>query len=227
MKNILAILLAIAFALPSMAQEKPRPADQNKYYLTIVTHPDWAKRPQERKLIEDLKAKPMIEVAQKCHFNHITTNDEMYKNRWAALYPDNRLPALILQEANGGYCYKGSGPNVPSGSQAIFDTLKAYREMIPEERVRAFDALEAALDPAPEYVPGSVIEGDEVNGRRRPFARDGEAPDMEQIFGGKTPLRDTMSSAAMIFLAILAIGIVMILAFFTLIAFFLVVKYWK
>ena len=80
MKNILAILLVTVFALPCMAQEKPRPADQSKYYLTIVTHPDWAKRPQERKLIEDLKAKPMIEVAQKCHFNHITTSDDMYKN---------------------------------------------------------------------------------------------------------------------------------------------------
>lgn len=227
MKNILAILLVAVFALPLMAQEKPRPADQNKYYLTIVTHPDWAKRPQERKLIEDLKAKPMITAAQSCHFNHITTSDEMYKNRWAALYPDNRLPAIIVQEPNGGYCFKASGPNVPSGSQAIYDTIRAYKEMVPEDRVRAFDAMEAVFEPAPEYVPDEVIEGDEVNNRRRPFAKDDPAPDMAEVFGGKTPLRDTMSSAAMIFLAILAIGLVMIFGVMALIAFFLVVKYWK
>lgn len=227
MKNIIAILLALVLYSPCMAQEKPRPADQTKYYLTIVTHPDWAKRPAERKLIEDLKAKPMIEVAQKCHFNHITTSDEMYKNRWAPLYPDNRLPVLLFQEPNGGYCFKGSGPNVPSGSQAIFDTLKAYREMTPDDRVRAFDAMEAVFEPTPEYVPDTVIEDDEAFNRRRPFAKDTPAPDMEQLFGGKTPLRDTMSSAAMIFLAILAIGLVMIFGVMALITFFLVVKYWK
>ncbi len=225
MKNIIALLLAIfVLDLPCMAQEKPRVDDSSKYYLTIITHADWAKRPAEKKLIADMESQPMLKVAQGCHFNHYTTKDAIYQNRWASIYPEDKLPVLILQDANGGYYFKGSGKNVPSGSQKIFDTLKAFRDMDPGSRAEAFSLMEFTPEPDP-----AVYSDDQE--LRNPLLRrpkvDEQAPDSIELFGGKTPVRDTLSSAAMIFLAILAIGLVMCLGVMALVAFFLVVKYWK
>ncbi len=110
MKNIIALLLAIfVLDLPCMAQEKPRVDDSSKYYLTIITHADWAKRPAEKKLIADMEHSLCSQSRTGCHFKHITTKDDMYQNRWEEIYPENRLPVLILQDANGGYYFKGSG----------------------------------------------------------------------------------------------------------------------
>lgn len=223
MKNIIALLLAIFLLdLPCMAQEKPRVDDSSKYYLTIITHADWAKRPAEKKLIADLESQPMLKVAQACHFNHYTTNDPIYQSRWASIYPEGKLPALILQEANGGYYFKGSGANVPSGSQNIFDVLKAFRNMEPSARAEAFASMEIMLEPAP------TMDDQE---QRSPLLRrpksDDPAPDSFELFGGKTPVRDSLGSMAYIFFGIIVLGFMMLMAVIGSFMLYVILKFWR
>lgn len=226
MQKAIAIAAAILLSAFVSAQEQPRPADKDKMYLTIITHPDWESRPDEKRLVEAVKTQPMLKVAQECHFKHILISDDMYKSRWANLYPADRLPAIIFQEPGGGYYFKGSAENVPVGSQAIFDTLRAYKNMTPEERNVAFEAMEYASEKSILYEPEDIAESDDILSRRRP-PRDLAPPDSFELFGGKTPVRDSLSSAAMIFLSIVATGLVICLGLIALIAFFVTLKYWK
>lgn len=229
MKNILAVLVALFATSLAMCQESPkeqevpRVNDAGKPYLTIITHADWARRPAERRLIEDIKSQPMLDVAQKSHFNHYTTRDAIYASRWSQVYPEDSLPALVLQDSSGGYWFKGSGDNVPSGSQAIFETLKRFKEMDPSSRAEAFSIM------SPEDIrPMDPPENDDQEGRiRRPKKDEPPTPDSAELFGGKTPVRDMMASAAMIIVGIIAIGFLLVMCVIGSVVLFITLKFWK
>mgnify|MGYP000473453900 CR=1 FL=1 len=178
MKNIiLAILALCAFSSTGWGQAS-LPDDARKTYITVFTHEDWAKRPDEAQLIANLNSEPMKSVALKTHFNHYTPSVKMYQERWASIYPPETLPVIVFQNPDGAYIYKASQGNIPHSSADIREAMQYYFKLIPGN----------SREPEP------IQQEEEPEGRKRPFHRDPivdeEFPDSAEIFGGKTPIRD-------------------------------------
>ena len=112
---------------------------------------------------------------------------------------------------------------MPSGSQAIFETLKRFKEMDPSSRAEAFSIM------SPEDIrPMDPPENDDQEGRiRRPKKDEPPTPDSAELFGGKTPVRDMMASAAMIIVGIIAIGFLLVMCVIGSVVLFITLKFWK
>lgn len=209
MKNIILALAVILCGLTARSQE-PIPKDADKYYITVFTHADWAKRPEEKALIEAIRSEPLRSTVLAHRFNHYTTNMGIYKSRWADKFPEEVLPVIIRQKPDGGYVYKASGQNIPSGARAILNDMKLYNQLIPGDHDSADELAPAKQD---EFDP----EAEEDGGSRRPFIRprDEEYPDSADIVGRDTPIRDTLASAAMMLtmLGYIVMGVIVLVAF--------------
>jgi hypothetical protein len=191
MKYLVTILILL-FAAAMPAQEQAQKNDEKKPYFTIITHDDWAKRPMEKELVDAVTAQPTLGIARKCHFNHYTIKDDMYKHRWASIYPEQSLPAVVFQNPQGGYWYKASGQNVPRGSKNLFDEMQRYTMKTPKDQQP--QPQEAESEDRPRIFPRRDRDGEE------------ETPDSEESFVGRGPIRDTLGSGAMIMIGVVALA---------------------
>lgn len=194
MKQLALLLLAI-FCGTALGQDLPK--TQDKLYLSIFTHSDWANRPNEVRLIESLKAEPLLSVVLNTHFNHYTPAVKMYQERWKDIFPESDFPVIILQQPSGGYIYKASGSSIPATSIALEKEMKDFARLIPSNQP-------SQINKTPTIQP----EGEGDDAAKRPFfprdedeADDGELPDSIDIFGGRMPFRDTVASGAAMFQA--------------------------
>lgn len=185
MKQLALLLLAICCGT-ALGQDLPK--TQDKLYLTVFTHSDWARRPTEARLIESLKAEPLLSVVLNTHFNHYTPDVKMYQERWAGIFPESEFPVILLQKPDGGYFYKASGDHIPPNSIELTKEMKIFTKLVPSTQ------------------PAQAEEDDAL---RRPFfpPRDEEEvddsglPDSIDIFGGRMPFRDTAANGAAMFQA--------------------------
>ena len=169
------------------AQEQNQKNDGGKPYLTIITHADWSKRPDEKELVESISSQPTLGVAKQCHFNHYTTSSDMYKHRWASIYPEDSLPVIVFQNPQGGYWYKASNQNIPRGSQNLYDEIVRYTNKTPVDHRPQPQATDS--EDRPRILP------------RRP--KDDDNPDSSDMWaGGNAPIRETLSNGMMIMLGV-------------------------
>lgn len=215
MQKLLALLLLIT-AIPCLAQEKPRVNDKDKPYLTVITHADWEKRPEEKRLIENLKSEPTLSVALLCHCNHYTSASAIYKERWVGIFPESSLPVVIFQRPDGGSWYKASQGNIPTTSRGILQDLTYYTMLAPDSQQPV--AVEPVQEDDTEDRPGW-----------RPFKdrRDQDNDDSYEMFGGKTPLRDSLAGGATIFIGGVAIAAFLAIACVAIIAASVINKIFK
>jgi len=180
MKQLLTIIMLLLCA-PCAAQEA-QPDDMLKPYLTIFTHADWEKRSDERSLVEAIQQGNMLKLVKDSHFNHYTPDDEMYKQRWAEMFPESKFPVIVTQVPSGGITYKASRGNIPSGSEALFNDIAAYQGLLPIKN----PTMEQA---EPEYVLLDSIET-----------------------WGNAPIRSSIGSSLQIMNAVMAIGFLLAIA---------------
>ncbi len=200
MRTLIAFLLLAAVC---SAQPAKPPQDAASYYLTVITHADWAKRPGEKALIENITREPMLGVAKAHRFNHYTTGKAIYKERYEQYFPEDALPVVIRQKPDGGYVYKASGRNIPTSSKALYDEMKFYAQLTPSEGQNSV-----------QQEP--VDQTDEDNSERpwnRPINIDEDVlPDSVSIFGGGTPLRDSLGFSAQIMSLVAACGFLLLMS---------------
>jgi len=210
----IALLLMLLFAPSLIAQEQRQVDDSSKPYFTIITHSDWSRRTLEKELVDAVTSQPALGIARQCHFNHYTTESDMYKHRWATVFPEQALPVVVFQNPSGGYWYKASGQNVPRGSSNLFNEIEKYTKLVPQE----LQPQPQEADERPRILPWRRPDNQPD---RQPDAQPGETTPDSFWVGGRAPIRETLSSAAMLMigvvllaglLAIAVIGIGLILA---------------
>lgn len=182
----LAILCLLASA--GIAQDQSAPQDQGKLYLTVFTHSNWKNYPSETRVLEELQKEPLLGFAKDCHFNHYTEKSPFYLKRFAEHFSTDSFPVLILQKADGTYWYKASGDNIGATSEEILEDIVYYGQL----------ALELESEQ-------HLIEREPI----LPWRAAQEEPDSLEIFGAKTPVRDSLASGAIIMMALVAFACLM------------------
>ncbi len=196
----LMILLAVLVSpYMAVAQEAKPPQDSKKYYMYVFTHSDWQNRPDESLLMSNLSQKPMLDLKNKCHFNHYTEAEPVYVTGRYWNVPVEKFPAIILADSSGAYFYASYKDHIPSTSQGIFDDAKKFYAI----------NKDAHLTPA---APQPVVDEPIVDEPRQPLMPN--APwnrtpeddfDIGGLFGPGTPILDGVRWTGWIFTGLMAI----------------------
>ena len=175
MKQLLAVTIVLLFASSLCGQQ---PQDQSKRYLTIITNSDWERRPEDRNLVEMVTTnKNLLALAKKCHFEHVTPDQDIYKTLWYKFYPKESLPVVIMQEPGGDILYKASGQNISPYGDTLYEDMKATYEEVMK--------LRQGLPKQQYGEPDAEIEPEYVS-------------DTAEFFGGGSPVRDALGMSIML-----------------------------
>lgn len=183
------ILLLCLLCSPCFAQQGTMPQDKGKNYLTIVTHDDWKKHPEDVALVEMLRVDPMNKAARLCHFNHYTPSMVLFKDRLADKIDTSRLPAIMYQKAGepaGPVVYLVYGDEIPTSSQALFDDMKYYASLAPS--VAPIEQFRDRGEDEEEVDQDFLLSSPETWGR------------------GQTPIRDSIAGGVSLFNFVFAIA---------------------
>lgn len=178
MKQLIIALLLLCS--PCLAQQGMQPQDQKKHYLTIVTHDDWKKRPDDMALVEMLRIDPMNKVARMCHFNHYTPSMVLFQDRLSDKIDTSRLPAIMYQkpgEPAGAVVYLAYGDEIPTSSQALFDDMKYFSKLAPSTQ-----PMEQFRDRGGD--DEEVVDQDFLLSSPETWGRSGSGPIRDSIAGG-------------------------------------------
>jgi hypothetical protein len=111
MRYLLAILFLILLCSVAFGERvRVLPQDANKQYVTV-----FGSGPEFATLVEAFSTDPDLKALRaKSHFGVIHSDSVMYKQRYAAYFPE--LPIVCVQSANGRVLFES----------AVLDDLKAY-----------------------------------------------------------------------------------------------------
>ena len=230
MRSLACVLLLLFSTATAVAQRiDPPPQEQKKQYLSVFTHSDWDQRSQERALIESLSRPPMSDLIGKVHLKHYTERDPVFAaGRFPTITMDD-FPVVIFSDSRGGYVFKASKLTLPTPGQPLYNAIK---EAFQRDRALAqTEPPEIPLPPVSEETGESseLAEEDCPDGYCPPapdFNRDPVFPNapwnqgdqdldsMEFLFGGDTPVRDSLGYVAWIFGSIVALVFLSIVFFF-------------
>ncbi len=165
MKNLWAIFLLFSLTFPAFAEQGRYgaqvnvekqvvnlPQDENKFYLTVFAKPDEA-----AKLGGLFNQPELVGYKQVTHFNVITTNDPIYKTRFAKV----PAPTVRLQTAKGQIVGEYQGvvlehPTLLAGAMKV----DCWRKCRPGPESDPEPAIEPAPEPDPE--PAKVQPDDSL-----------------------------------------------------------------
>ncbi len=169
----------VGLVASAAAQQVANPPTDNRPYLSIFTSAHYAGTPHEAALVKAFAEDANLRaIKSQCRWNHFLPHDAFYKQRFQKLIPIDRLPAILLQRADGGYVYKATGSNVPDSAAEIFDQMSHY----------------AALDPL--RGPADSIEARPFDKWRARITGDGGIPDVDgppsDCPDGRCPLPDAL-----------------------------------
>lgn len=201
MRPLICGLLAIVLVNAAWAQQvTPDPHDSHKAYVSIFTHADYAGRPNEAQLVRNIQSGPLLDFARSCHFKHYTTKDPIYQERFASMFPEATLPVICVQRFDGAYWYKNSGNRIPSDPGQLLEEIEFYRQLDPALDTNSKNQYDEPCGPdgcplpiSPNYSPADSL------------------PDSAELFGGKTPIRDSLASMASTAFAIVALAFLVVI----------------
>jgi hypothetical protein len=169
------LVVFLVAAGSAFGQQVANPPEDTRPYLSIFTNAQYAGIPHEAALVKAFATDPNLQaIKSQCRWNHYLPHDAFYKQRFAKLIPPDRLPAVLLQRADGGYVYKSTGSNVPDSGAEIFDEMSHY----------------AALDPL--RGPADSIEARPFDKWRLRISGDGGVPDVDGCPDGTCPKPDAL-----------------------------------
>ncbi|GAB5404314.1 MAG: hypothetical protein Aurels2KO_25450 [Aureliella sp.] len=203
-EKIMSLALLVCVCGGAVAQQiTPDPSDSSRPYLSIFTHDDYAQRPAEAQLVQNIQSGALGQLAKSCHFKHYTTSDPMYRDRFARSIPASEFPVVMVERSGqGGYVYKQSGNRIPSTAPEILEEIKFYSRLDPA----ANDPLQSGAKQqscGPDGCPPGVPQFPS-------FQPESQLPDSAELFN-KTPVRDSMASMATIVVGLVAAGFVLFL----------------
>lgn len=235
-RRVACVLLLLFSPVATLAQRvDPPPQEQGKWYVSVFTHSDWEQRSQERALLESFGREPLAELKKNVHFKHYTEKEPVYASGRFPTIPVSDFPVVILSDARGGYIYKASKNTMPTPGQPLFMAMKeAYQrdKALPQDSAVPIPEASSVSDleeedfapysqQTPDFGPSPDFNRDPVF-PNAPWNRDEDAnPAIEFLFGGNTPIRDSLGYAAwiagavlaMFFLSIIFIGGIVVVGF--------------
>jgi hypothetical protein len=219
----IAVALLVAWSAVAVAQEQStRPTDQRPH-LSIFTSAFCAKVPHEAELVRAFASDPSLAaIRTQCHWHHYTPNDPIYKERFRKIIPPDRLPAVLLQRADGGYVYKATGSNVPNSAAELFDEMAHYASLDPLKtpadsiEARPYSSwatiMQSGLDGIPDVdgppqdcpdgncpLPDSVAPVTPAAGPA--------LPDSAELLGGRQPIRNAGAAVIWIIGGVVALAL--------------------
>jgi len=110
------------------------PEDGNAWHLSVFTHQDWKKRPEEVSLLSWFSREPrLISLRQQTHDHHYTDADPLYGTRYKKNVP--KLPAVVLQDASGKPHYKvGNEVPIPATAHEMGNQVARLFDRFPRPR---------------------------------------------------------------------------------------------
>lgn len=222
MNFIKTLILAAVLASPVIGQEIQPQADANRHYFSVFTHENWQSIPEESRLMAMLEEGSLKKLKDQCHFKHYTDSDEVYVagRFWSVNKQD--FPVLIISNPAGSYFYKIDRSCIPYSADAIYENAKAayYRNKELQEQDTAQDM------PQEQYIERDPILPNAPWNRDQP-----DSYDIEGIFGGGTPIRDTVAWTGWVIVGLVLLFIMMIVMFvvapFAIASLYLFVKLFK
>jgi hypothetical protein len=202
---MLALSMYLNGAIVCAQQTVPDPNDPTKPYLSIFTHADYAARPSETDLVRNIQSGRMLQFARSSHFKHYTTADPLYRERFAAMFPESTLPVICVQRHDGAYWYKASGNRIPQNADALMEEIEFYVKLDPALDTQTKEQICPPGQPCPPtqppFTPPNMIP-------ELPYLPD--SGDITRV----APLRDAAANMAYVAFAIIAA----IIFFFVLVA---------
>lgn len=117
------------------------PEDGGRCHLTIITHD--TPHPHEQLLIDNFNRDPnLVAVRKQCLFHHYHASHALVKQRFPTLAVSSRLPAVMLQRADGGVLFLASGGNVPTSAVELYDQMKHYAGLATKRVGTEIDSLQ-------------------------------------------------------------------------------------
>lgn len=130
--NNLEEVVATAPAQPEQPATRPYvndrvihlPEDGGSYHTTILTHTNWEGVSRDRELVAWFTSDPRLaSLRAQTHFHHYTDSNPLYRTRLAAAVPQQELPAVMIQSADGAVLCKFSGNTLPGDPMSLGDML--------------------------------------------------------------------------------------------------------
>lgn len=217
-------LPVIGLPVIGLAQQVPTPPPENsRPHLSIFTSSLYRLLPEDAALVKAFETDPqLIKVKAGTNFHHYTDRDPLYKARYAKTIPLDRLPAIMLQRADGGYVYKATGSNVPSSPSDIFDEMAHYAKLDPltgpsdSQEARPWQVRALYLDDGipdvdglPQDCPGGrcPVPNDTVPNDNDNLAPN--YPDSAELGGRRHPVRET--GAIIVILVGCVVGLIVLI----------------
>lgn len=198
----LGLALCTISAHDALAQvTTPDPSDAYKPYLSIFTHADYASRPTERQLVANVQTGDLYQFAKQSHFKHYTTDDPLYRTRFASMFPESALPVICVQRSDGAYWYKASGDRIPRDANGLSEEIKFYIQLDPALDTSAKQQICPPGGCPPDANPSTPWP---AAGPWPELAPQGTLPDSEEMIARKMPVRDSFASMVWITGAVLA-----------------------
>lgn len=193
MRELAAALLLIACAPLGLfgQQTPPDPTEASRPFVSIFTHADYARRPAEAKLVAMVQTGDLFNFVRGSRFKHYTDDDPIYRGRLASMFPESTFPVITVQRPDGGYWYKASGGRIPSAADAMLEEIKFYTALDPAPDSSAKTQILPAAD-CPDCPDGYCPDPYSYP----PAANPNALPDMAELFGGRTPIRDSLANMA-------------------------------
>lgn len=191
--KVLALALVLALVLPGAAFTQQTPDSKPKYSISIFTHEDWNRRPQDAKLVEMLTTNSkLVGLAKRCNFIHTTADSEIYRERWSRIYPKIELPLVVFQKPSGDVIYKASGSAIPQVGDELHRQMQLH-----------YDALKEIVPSPPPQEWGEPDEEIPVE----------PIPDSVELFGGEPPIRTALGQGISLFTLVIGTAFLIVMMF--------------
>jgi hypothetical protein len=115
--------------LARLAEAMPRqaivelPEDGQAYYLTLVVHDDWQRRPLDRQVVAWFQAEPTLASARaQMHYAILPKSHATYQNpKWQRAAPT--LPAVVITDAAGNVVLRATEPTLMEGPEKLGERI--------------------------------------------------------------------------------------------------------
>jgi hypothetical protein len=209
MRGLLFLLILCSSALGQAVPD--RPADGDKYFLSVWTSPNWKENSSEATLVKWFDADARLrDLKRKTHWHHYPA-DALMIQRYSAFISAADLPCVTLQRADGGVVYKASRENIPKTAEALCEAMKQAHNLDPgpAEAIQAPDCPDGQCDPS----------------FAMPWNPESSVPDGNLFGVPRTPVRNTVAGVAWVLGGIFILFVFSMLCLLTLAVVYMLTKW--
>ena len=154
--TVLVMLAVVAWAQSAEERIIHLPQDANKWYISVIGEPN---SEQYKATLDAFETSKLQTVKSQCHFIKVTTDSDVYKDRYTknqGAFKIKALPCVRIQAADGVVVYQACGKALPSTASGLYSEISlsvAKERILP--RLRRHPDVEPDKPDAP-VVPDPV-----------------------------------------------------------------------